>query len=122
MSEPQIYIRGFPKSTNEKDLERHFEKIGTIKEVRIINAYAFIVSQLIFRGLKMVTMLKKLLNSFMDRILMVINSEWKLLEKRRGIGVLNPAISADIVEGLGTGETAALREEGIEETEGRLFL
>ena len=42
-SEPQIYIRGFPKSTVEKDLERKFEKFGTIKEVRIINAYAFIV-------------------------------------------------------------------------------
>ena len=43
MSEPQIYIRGFPKSTTEKDLEKNFEKFGSIKEVRIINAYAFIV-------------------------------------------------------------------------------
>jgi len=24
MSEPQIYIRGFPKSTTEKDLEKNF--------------------------------------------------------------------------------------------------
>ena len=31
MSEPQIYIRGFAKATNEKSLEKMFEKFGAIK-------------------------------------------------------------------------------------------
>lgn len=31
MSEPQIYIRGFAKSTTEKSLEKMFEKFGAIK-------------------------------------------------------------------------------------------
>jgi RNA recognition motif-containing protein len=44
MSDPQIYVRGFPKSTREADLKELFGKYGAIREVRIIRDYAFIVN------------------------------------------------------------------------------
>ena len=47
MSDPQIYVRGFPKSTRESDLKDLFGKYGSIREVRIIRDYAFIVNYLV---------------------------------------------------------------------------
>jgi RNA recognition motif-containing protein len=44
MSDPQIYVRGFPKTTRESDLKDLFGKYGSIREVRIIRDYAFIVN------------------------------------------------------------------------------
>lgn len=44
MGDPQIYVRGFPKYTAEEDLRTAFGAFGTIKEVRMIRDYAFIVT------------------------------------------------------------------------------
>jgi RNA recognition motif-containing protein len=43
MGDPQIYIRGFPKTTTEEELRTTFSTFGDIKEVRMIRDYAFIV-------------------------------------------------------------------------------
>ncbi len=43
MSDPQIYVRGFPKSCRQNELKQLFIKFGAIREVRIIRDYAFIV-------------------------------------------------------------------------------
>jgi RNA recognition motif-containing protein len=44
MGDPQIYVRGFSKSTAEDDLRTAFGAFGSIKEVRMIRDYAFIVT------------------------------------------------------------------------------
>ena len=44
MSDPQIYVRGFSKNCRESDLKDAFAKYGTIREVRLIRDYAFIVN------------------------------------------------------------------------------
>ena len=44
MGDPQIYVRGLPKYTAEEDLRTAFGAFGTIKEVRMIRDYAFIVT------------------------------------------------------------------------------
>lgn len=45
MGDPQIYVRGFAKYTAEEDLRSAFGGFGTIKEVRMIRDYAFIVKE-----------------------------------------------------------------------------
>lgn len=43
MGEPQIYVRGFSKTTKEDDLRKVFGEFGEIREIRMIRDYAFIV-------------------------------------------------------------------------------
>lgn len=50
MGDPQIYVRGFPKYTAEEDLRTAFGAFGTIKEVRMIRDYAFIVTARFYVG------------------------------------------------------------------------
>ena len=46
MSEPQIYVRGFPKYTSEDDLKESFAKFGDVREIRMIRDYAFLVQKI----------------------------------------------------------------------------
>ena len=46
MSEPQIYVRGFPKYTSEDDLKESFAKFGDVREIRMIRDYAFLVQRI----------------------------------------------------------------------------
>ena len=39
-----VYVRGFPKRTGERDLEKLFAQIGSVNEVRMVRDFAFIVS------------------------------------------------------------------------------
>lgn len=45
---PQIYVAGFSRRTNEDDLEDSFRKYGKIRDVVIKKGYAFIVSSYSF--------------------------------------------------------------------------
>ena len=39
----QIYIRGFPRQTSKDELKDTFRDFGRIRDVNLLNGYAFIV-------------------------------------------------------------------------------
>jgi RNA recognition motif-containing protein len=38
-----IYVRGFPRRTGERELEKMFETYGTVNDVRMVRDFAFVV-------------------------------------------------------------------------------
>lgn len=38
-----IYVRGFPRRTGERDLEKLFQTYGSVNDVRMVRDFAFVV-------------------------------------------------------------------------------